>query len=323
MRRQNWLAKIARVRLSLNMNSTNENTRGAILMMCSMASFAFGDACVKATGGAMPLSQILVLRGILATAFIAGLAWYLGALKWRLPRKDWMLIGVRSLAEVGAAYFFLTALFHMKIANITALMQMLPLTVTLGSAVFFGEPVGWRRWAAIAVGFIGMLLIVRPGADGFTTYSIYALIAVFFVTVRDLSTRKMSAAAPSLTVTLAASVAVLVIAGLLSVGQDWVPVTPRLGLLLLAMSVFIIGGYTFSVLVMRVGDVSVIAPFRYTGLLWALLLGLVFFAEWPEPVTLLGVAIVVATGFYTLLREARLKRLRKDPSDIVGIHSKD
>ncbi|MDU8913651.1 DMT family transporter [Aestuariicoccus sp. MJ-SS9] len=290
-----------------------DNTRGALLMMATMAAFSLGDACVKATGGAMPLSQLLVVRGVFATTFIALMAWRLGALRLNLPRRDWALIALRSGAEVGAAYFFLTALFHMPIANVTALLQMLPLTVTLGGALFFGEPVGWRRWLAIAAGFLGMLLIVRPGTEGFTLYSVYALIAVVCVTVRDLTTRRMSAAVPSLTVTFAASLAVLVFAAVWSFGQDWVPVTPRLGWLLLGASIFIIGGYTFSVLVMRVGEVGFVAPFRYTGLLWALMLGLVFFGEWPAVPTLIGAAIIVATGVFTLWREARLRRRKAVP----------
>lgn len=286
----------------------SDNSRGALLMMASMAAFSLGDACVKATAGAMPLSQLLVIRGIFASAFIALLAWRMGALRWSLPRRDRGLIALRSVAEVGAAFFFLTALLHMPLANVTALLQMLPLTVTLGSALVFREPVGWRRWLAIAAGFAGMLLIVRPGTDGFTIYSVYALVAVACVTLRDLATRRMSPAAPSLTITLAASLAVLVFAGLWSMGHDWVPVTPALGWLVLGASIFIIGGYTFSVLVMRVGEVGFVAPFRYTGLIWALVLGLLLFNEWPALPTLIGAVVIVATGVFTLWREAQLSR---------------
>ncbi len=284
------------------------NTRGALLMMASMASFAFGDACVKALSGDIPLSQLLTLRGILATAFIAVLAYRLNALRFGLPGRDWALIATRSSAEVGAAYFFLTALAHMPLANITAILQMLPLTITLGSAVFFGEPVGWRRWAAIGLGFVGMLLIVRPGTEGFNAWSIYALIAVVCVTLRDLTTRRMSAQVPSLTVTFCASLAVLVFASIWSLGQEWAPLTPRTGGLVLAASLFIIGGYSFSVFVMRVGDISFVAPFRYTSLIIALILGFVFFGEWPGLLTQIGAAIIVATGLFTLWREARLTR---------------
>ncbi|MFZ5963946.1 DMT family transporter [Thalassococcus sp. BH17M4-6] len=292
------------------MTPVSDNTRGAFLMMASMACFTFGDACMKVASSTLPLSQLLALRGIFATAIIYLIARRLNALRLDLPRRDWGLIALRAVAEVAAAWFFLTALFNMPIANVTALLQMLPLTVTLASAVFFGEPVGWRRWTAILIGFGGMLLIVRPGTEGFNAYSVYALIAVICVTVRDLATRRMSAVVPSLTVTLSASVAVLVFAAVLSLGETWQPLDAPLWALVAAMSIFIIGGYLFSVLAMRTGEVSVVTPFRYTGLVWALVLGWAIFGEWPLPLTFLGAGIIIATGVFTLLREARARRLQ-------------
>lgn len=284
------------------------NLAGALLMMASMACFTINDALIKATGGAVPLFQLLVLRGLLATFLIAGLAWSLGAFRVKVARADWGWIALRSASEVGAAYFFITALLNMPLANITAILQVLPLTVTLGSALFFREAVGWRRMTAIGVGFCGMLLIVRPGPDGFTLWSVYALIAVLCVTARDLVTRRLSPDAPSLLVTFSASLVVLLAAGAASLTIEWVPVPLELGRLIAASSLFIVGGYYFSVQVMRQGDVSFIAPFRYTGLLWALVLGWLMFGELPGALTLLGAAIVVAASAYTMIRERRLNR---------------
>lgn len=291
----------------------SDNMRGALLMCLSMAAFTFGDAAIKATGGDLPLSQLLVIRGVLASTALFVMAWYFKGLQLRLPSRDWALVLARGVSESAAAYFFLSALLAMPLANVTALLQMLPLTVTLGGASVFREAVGWRRWTAIAIGFCGMLLIVRPGTEGFTGASVYALCAVLAVTVRDLVTRRMSAAAPSLTVTFVSSVMVTLFAAGWSVGQDWVTLTPRLTGLVLLATTFIIGAYLCSVMVMRVGEVSFVAPFRYTGLVWALILGFVIFGEWPEPLTLLGAAIIVATGVFSLLREARLKRRVRKP----------
>ncbi|ABG33463.1 EamA/RhaT family transporter [Roseobacter denitrificans] len=282
------------------------NMNGALLMIASMACFTLNDAFLKATNGDLPLFQLLFLRGILATVFIGFLAHGNNAWQFDIPRRDWMLIGIRSMAEVAAAFFFVTALLNMPLANATAILQMLPLMLTLGSAVFLREAVGWRRFAAIGVGFIGMLLIVRPGADGFSIWSIFALLAVVCVTVRDLSTRRMSARVPSLLVTFAASFSVLVTSGLACLFTEWAPVTPQLGGMVLAAAVFIIGGYFFSVHVMRAGDVSFIAPFRYTGLIWALVLGWLFFGDWPSPLTFLGAGLIVATGLFTFYRERQL-----------------
>lgn len=290
------------------MITLSDNTRGALLMMGSMAFFTLGDTCVKVLGASLPLSQILVIRGLVASVFIAALARSLGQLTFRLPARDLRLIGIRSIAEVAASFFFLTALVHMPLANISALLQMLPLTVTLGGALFFAEPVGWRRWLAICIGFVGMLLIVRPGTEGFDFWSIYALISVLCVTVRDLSTRRMSRAVPSLTVTLSASLSVVLFGLVWSVSQDWQPLDSASLWLLALASICIVGGYSFSVMTMRVGEVSFVAPFRYTGLVFALILGWFVFGDWPIPLTLMGAALIVATGIFTLLREAKVRR---------------
>jgi len=279
------------------------NTTGAFLMMGGMAAFTINDALVKATGGAIPLFQLLTIRGVISSVLILALARHLQALKFDLPRRDWALIGLRSLSEIGATFFFLTALLNMPLANATAILQALPLTVTAGAALFFGEKVGWRRMLAILAGFTGMLLIVRPGPEGFDTYALYALTAVAFVTVRDLTTRRMSTAVPSMLVTLSAAVAVLAFSALASTQVQWVALDGRLVALLLGSSLFIVGGYVLSVAVMRIGDVSFVAPFRYTGLLWALILGLLLFGDWPDTVTLIGAAIVVGSGLFTLYRE--------------------
>ena len=141
------------------------NLRGAMLMMASMAAFTLNDTCIKATGGALPLFQLLTVRGLLTTLLIYLLARHLGALRFDLSRRDWGLVITRSSAEVGAAYFFITALLNMPLANVTAVLQVLPLTVTLGAAMFFREPVGWRRFSAIAIGFL------YPRNDGWPTRS--------------------------------------------------------------------------------------------------------------------------------------------------------
>lgn len=273
-----------------------------------MACFTLNDALLKATGGAVPLFQLLALRGVFATLMIGGLAYSQGVFKIRVSGRDWVLIGLRSSSEVAAAYFFVTALLNMPFANVTAILQMLPLTVTLGSAIIFRETVGWRRMSAITVGFCGMLLIVRPGSEGFTIWSVYALIAVIFVTARDLSTRRLSSGVPSLMVTFSASLSVFVAAGAASFTNEWVAITTDLGLLIVGSSILIVGAYFFSVQVMRAGDVSFIAPFRYTGLIWALLLGFVVFGEWPSLLTITGAAMIVATGVFTLYREQRMMR---------------
>lgn len=284
------------------------NTRGALLMMGSMAAFTVNDAIVKLLGGSLPLFQIITLRGALTSVWVFLLARHLGALHLRFDHRDRVLVAMRCVSEIGATFFFLTALMNMPLANVTAVLQALPLTVTLGAALIFGEPVGWRRMLAIGIGFCGMLLIVRPGPDGFTTHAIYALLAVTCVTARDLITRRMSSHVPSMVVTLATALTVTGLGLVGSLTVSWVPLDLQSGLLVFGASVFVLIGYLCSVMVMRVGEVGFIAPFRYTSLVWALGLGWLIFGNWPDPVTMLGAGLVVATGLFTLFRERSRRR---------------
>ncbi len=290
------------------------NQRGSLFMMGSMASFTFNDALVKMIGADMPLAQLLTLRGAIACVLIYGLARCMGTMRWDLGCRDWTLIGLRSLSELAIAYFFLTALMVMPLANITAILQVLPLTVTLGAALFFHEPIGWRRMLAILVGFSGVLLIIRPGPEGFSEGTSFALAAVLCVTARDLISRRISPETPSIVVALSAMVAVFASAAVLSLGVEWAPIEMSGLSLLTGAAVFIFAGFIFSVMAMRAGEIAVISPFRYSGLLWALLLGWLLFGDWPDPVTMLGALIVVATGMFTLYREgasaAAAKRAR-------------
>lgn len=279
------------------------NQRGSLFMMGSMAAFTLNDSLVKLIGAGMPLPQLIALRGAIACALIYALARRLGALRWDLGRRDWTLVVLRSLSELAIAYFFLTALLVMPLANITAILQALPLTVTLGAALIFREPVGWRRLLAILTGFAGVLLIVRPGPEGFSEGTFFALAAVLCITARDLITRKISPGVPSILVAFSAMVAVFLTAAILSLGVEWTPLDAAGFSLLAGAAVFIFAGFLFSVMAMRAGEIAVISPFRYSGLLWALVLGWLVFGDWPDALTMLGAAIVVATGMFTLYRE--------------------
>ena len=275
-------------------------------MMASMACFTLNDAMLKLTLGAIPLFQLLFVRSIITCGLILATRGKLGAIHFRVARQDWMLILMRASSEVVIAYFFLTALFNMPIANVTAIMQAVPLVVTLASALILREAVGWRRMLAVGVGFVGVLLIVRPGAEGFNLWSLYVLIAVLGVTFRDLVTRRLSAEVPSMTVTLVTAATVTVASGLASLSMPWAEISGTNALYIVASAVFILGGYFFSVQVMRTGEVSFTAPFRYSGLVWALILGWFLFSEWPSLLTMIGAVIVVGTGIFTFYRERKL-----------------
>ncbi len=284
------------------------NFKGALLMVASMVSFTINDSFIKLTDGAVPLAQLLGARGMIASVMIIALALALGGIKLRMSTRAWQLISLRALTEIGAAYFIVTSLINLPLANVSAILQSLPLTVALGSYFVFGEAVGWRRVLAILIGLCGVLLILRPGPEGFSIWSLYVVMAVICVTARDLVSRALPPEVPSLMVAVVNTVNVAVVFTLISVTEPWVPISQENWGYILGSTIFIIAGYYFSVQVMRVGDVSFIAPFRYTGLLAALTLGLLVFGHWPDTITLLGAGLVVATGMFTLYREYRLKR---------------
>jgi drug/metabolite transporter (DMT)-like permease len=290
------------------MATMSDNTRGALLMTGSMAAFTFNDAFMKALGEHLPLFQAIFLRGIGVTVFLIGLTLWMGQLSLSSSRRDWWLMSIRAVSEMGGAWFFITALFHMPFANLSAILQALPLAVTLAGALFLRESVGWRRMAAILIGFVGVMLIVRPGAEGFTIYALYGLATVVCVTVRDLVSRMMSRSVPSLMVASVSALGVTLFAAAGSTLETWAPVTGIVVLKLLGATVFVFGGYLFSVSAMRVGDLAFVAPFRYTSLLVALVVGALVFRTFPDTLTLIGAAIVVATGLFTLYRERVTRR---------------
>lgn len=277
-------------------------------MTGAMASFTINDTFLKLLGADLPLFQILFLRSLGVGALLGVVALYSGAFRVPASSRDRWLILIRSCAEAAAAWFFITALFHMPIANVSAILQALPLTVTLAAAIFLKEPVGWRRFMAIGVGFVGVTLIVRPGTDGFTIDSLFAIASVLCVTVRDLAARQLSPEVPSMTVALGTAIFVGLFSGIGSLFVEWEPVTRTHWNYLAAAVVMVLGGYIFSVMAMRVGDIGAVAPFRYASLLVALIAGYFVFGDWPDAITILGALIVVATGLFTLWRERKLER---------------
>ncbi len=296
------------------MNKLSDNSRGALLMIATMAAFTANDTFFKSLSDDMPLAQGIFLRGCLVTAALVAYFRISGA-KWSLGTgKNTRLVLIRTLAEMVTAYLFLTALFNMPLANATAILQALPLTVSLAGAYFFAESLGWRRLAAIAIGFVGVLLIIRPGTDGFSVYSLFVVAAVLTITLRDLVTRGFSSDVSSVAVATVAAVGITAAFGVVSIWVDWQPITLSAAISLAGAAACIILAYVLSVAVMRVGEVGFVSPFRYSSLIFALVLGFFVFDEWPDTLALFGAAIVVATGIYTLWRE-RYWRLKQDGSN--------
>ena len=176
----------------------SDNLRGASLMTAAMVLFTVNDTAMKAATETLPVFEAIVIRGAMTSTVLFILALSMGGL--RMPQgPDRLWLALRTIGEVASTFTFLVALKHMQIANLSAIMQCLPLAVTLAAALLFGMPIGWRRLTAILIGFVGVMLIVRPGTDGFDRWSVLGLISVAFVVLRDLATRKLSAELPSQT----------------------------------------------------------------------------------------------------------------------------
>ncbi|MBW0370535.1 DMT family transporter [Ensifer adhaerens] len=279
------------------------NFRGILFMCLAMVTFSCNDALVKSVTGAMNVGQIIFVRGLLTTLMVVLAAWHFRAFR---PIGTLMrpVILLRIAMEALASVTYISALGQIPLANASAIMQALPLAVTLGAALFLGEPVGWRRWTAIIAGFIGVLIVLRPGPEGFTPAALTVVGCVFVTATRDLCTRRIGHDVPALYITVSTSLVTTLVGALLIPPMGgWQPMSTTTFSHIAAASVLLMLGYQTIVLAMRAGDISVIAPFRYTSLIWSIAIGIFFFAEVPDHWMLVGVAIIIGSGLYTFYRE--------------------
>jgi len=286
------------------------NMRGAMFMAFSQAAFSTNDTLIKLVSQHLGVGQIMFVRGVFATTLMAFLAWRM---------RQWPPLSIlkrpavlaRVAGELAGTTFFLLALANLPIANVSAVFLALPLVITVAAALFFGEYVGPRRWTAILIGFIGVLIIVRPGMEGFNSYSLYVLACVVCCAFRDLATRRIPADIPTGSVSLLTAATVAGFGLMITpVIGGWASLTPELLGLLAAAAVFVLAGYQAIIQSMRVGELSFVAPFRYVSLIWAIAAGYLVFGTIPDGVMLIGAAIVVLSGVYMLYRERVVGRTK-------------
>ncbi len=290
------------------MNNASDNLRGAVFMMLSMAGYVINDTLMKLVSSDIALAQGVFVRGLVASALLGAFAAYKGQLLHRASGPEMKIILWRAFAEIAATYCYLTALFNMPLASITAIMQSLPLAVTLAGSLFLRHKVGWRRYLAIMVGFSGVLIIIRPGGEGFNAFALWGLAAVGFVTLRDIMAAKLHARTPSIFAALFTAVGVTLVAGVATIFEPWQPVSSASFALLASAAGFILVGYVTSITAMRYGEIAFVSPFRYTVMIWALLIGIFIFGDYPDGWTMIGMTIVIGTGIFTFYREQRLRR---------------
>jgi len=284
-----------------------DNMRGALLMVLAMLGFALEDMFIKLLAGAVPVGQIIVMLGIGGSLAFGAVVIAQGQ---ALFSRDMLTLPIvlRGVAEMLGVVCFVSAITLTPLSSASAILQATPLVVTSGAALFLGERVGWRRWSAIIVGLFGVLLIIRPGMESFEALSLLALGAVFCLAARDIATRRVPPSISTMQLSFLGFI-VLVPAGAALMlfartplsglnGTDMIYFAGALGIGLFA--------YYAIVAAMRVGEVSFVTPFRYSRLLFALILGVAVFDESPDQLTLIGAAIIVASGIYTVWRERRL-----------------
>jgi len=280
-------------------------------MMCATAIFTIGDASMKVVSASLPTGETIFVRALVSLLVLFSVAVWTGQI-YNLRRALVPALGLRCLGDTGGAVFFQAALARMKLADIMGIIQLTPLSLTAASALFLGERVGWRRWTAVAVGFCGALLVIKPGSSSFNAAALIALLAVASGTLRDVSTRRLDHGVSPVLILLM-SQACIMSAGIgFGLFEMWsMPTGMNLFNLVLASACSMIGQICL-IYSVRWGELSAVAPFRYTGMLWAILLGLLLWGELPDLATFAGILVLVAAGLYTIFREQHLRRLRKD-----------
>ncbi|WP_422050237.1 DMT family transporter [Shimia sp.] len=285
------------------------NIKGSLLVIASMLGFATADMFMKQLTGSLHPGQVLMGLGL-----GSGLIFLTIILATRAPlfaRRHWTpRLLLRSAAEAASGVMFTLALSRIDLSTAAAIFQAMPLILTLLAALFLGETVGWRRWSALSIGFAGVLLIIRPGLGGFNATAFLVLGAALGIAIRDILTRRIDLQVSSHVVALQGFLGFL-IAGTCLLGFSGASAAPlALGELtrFAGAALFGAAGYWAIVTAMRVGEASAVAPFRYTRLVFAMLLGIFILGERPDWPTFAGSTLIVAAGLYTFLRERALAR---------------
>ncbi len=284
---------------------SRDNLRGIGLMVIAMVGFTAADSFVKAASYDLPVGQILLLVGVFGGLIFALLTRAKGD---AILTRDFFLLPVmlRNASEILGTLCYITALSKIDLSTASAIIQATPLAVTFGAVILLKERVHWRRWSAILVGFVGVLIILRPGGSSFDMASIWAVIGMFGLAMRDLATRLVPRDLPTLRLSTY-GISMLIPAGLFLMALGQTP--QQMSLMnwgqIISLVILSVAGYWAITAAMRIGDVSVVAPFRYTRILFALIVGAIVFGERPDMWTLVGVAITIAAGLYAFLRERR------------------
>lgn len=281
-----------------------DNFRGITALLISQSLFITSDSFVKSVSEIVPATQIMGVRGVMAVTMAALVLFY------TVDRSKWHFaftpgVALRALLEAISAGLFILSLPHLTLAAITVIMQITPLTITLLSALVLHEHVGWRRWLAIVIGFIGVILVAQPGSEGFTYYSVSAVLVALIISVRDLLTRRLDPAIPTASITLSTTLSVCLLGFATMPLQEWQPLSLELLAMMFASAALVTLANIFIIRAFRGVDISVVSPFRYFGVVWGMLLGYLVWSDVPNLLAIAGTILIVASGLYTMHRETQ------------------
>ena len=288
-------------------SSQNHTLRAGLYMVITTACFVVGDTCIKLIGTTLPLAQVICLIGLVSSLFLLMVCGQQGILK-DVPLIFTRTVLLRSLLDTMATFMFISALMHMPLANLSSVMQSVPLVVVAVGVIFLGEKAGLSRIAAVIAGFVGVLLIVKPSPQTITIYEFFAVGAVIVVAFRDLVTKRIPAHVPLLVIALANAVFISVSGFGVGLVQGFKTVEAWQLALLLGAGLFVTISYFFIVATVRLGDLSATAPFRYSEVVFAIIAGILVFGEYPDAISYVGMALVIGAGLFAAHREAAQAR---------------
>lgn len=284
--------------------------RGGMLMSLSMFCFILNDTVTKLLSTKVGIGEFVFLRGLFATAMILGLVALTGHFR-RLHLALDRVVVVRALFDLLATGLFIAALFHMPLPNVTAVMQAVPITATLMTMIAFKERVEAWQLGAIVVGLLGVLLIIKPATSGFNPAVVLAAAAMVAVAIRDLVTRRIGPQIPSAVVTLTTAFLVMLGGALWSAVEGLAPMAPQTAATLALAAAFLIAGQLLMVQAVRVAGIAATTPFRYTNVVWALVLGWAIFGFIPDSLAFIGIVLIAGSGLYTILEPTLKQRQRR------------
>jgi len=281
--------------------SPAQNRRGIVFMLSAMLLFIGNDTLMKLARETYPVGQAIAVRTIFAAATGLAMVFLLGEGRKLAMAFDRRVLA-RALVESAVALSFIWSLGLLPIANITAIVMTSPIIIVVLAVLLGIERIGWRRGVAILVAFAGVLVVVRPGPEGFSIAALVALASAVLVGVRDLLTRSIGSQVPSTVISLTTTVVVGVVALGLGLFETWVPVW-RIETTYLALAAVLVSiGSIFIVAAFRDTDLGVVSGFRYSVVVFAVVMGWLVWGEVPDGPALAGIALIVGSGLYTMHR---------------------